>query len=260
MDQPVLYRVNSWDARFESAKSRTYKMKSQSYMPNKVGIGYMRIMREHDGAAVYGAWCALIALLSRMEGPRQGYLTDTGKDTGRVLDADTIGMLTMIHPDIVSRMLKLCSSKDVGWLDVMHRRDTARDTAKDTAGILPGIADGPSPLPLPLPLPRKSVSPTHNLKLSEAGPGRVENGDKYGQIRTIPQAELAQWAVNFCGDDIQWVRVYKSYIRDIGPEAFRAILEQFAAECAAGEEPRVRGKAFCKRVKAAVDDKKAVAK
>ena len=85
-------------------------------------------------------------------------------------------------------------------------------------------------------------------------------GDKYEKIRSIPQADLAQWAVNFCGDKLDWVRVYKSYISVIGPEAFRAILEQFAAECAAGEEPRVRGKAFCKRVKAAVDDKKAVAK
>ena len=68
-----------------------------------------------------------------------------------------------------------------------------------------------------------------------------------GEVSGIPSVE------------VKFVDIRKN-TRDIGPEAFRAILEQFAAECAAGEEPRVRGKAFCKRVKAAVDEKKAVAK
>ena len=33
------YRVKDWDARFESSKSRTYKLKTQVYMPNKMGVG-----------------------------------------------------------------------------------------------------------------------------------------------------------------------------------------------------------------------------
>ena len=143
----ITYRVKDWNERFESAKSRTYKIKSQTYMPNKVGIGYIRIMREYDGAAVYGAWCAVVGLLSRMEGPRHGYLTDTGRATGNPHGVSSLAMLTMIHADIIKRMLILCSSKDIGWLEVMNRRDTD----KDTIGILPGIAGGPSPLPYPLP-------------------------------------------------------------------------------------------------------------
>lgn len=87
----------------------------------------------------------------------------------------------------------------------------------------------------------------------EAGLG---TGDKYEKIRSIPQADLAQWAVNFCGDKLDWVRVYKSYISVIGPEAFRSILEQFVGEVYSGEDCRNRGAALVVRVKRAVDDKR----
>lgn len=238
--EQALYRIKDWDRRFESAKSREYKMKSQTYMPNKVGIGYVRIMRELDGAAIYGAWCAVVGLLSRMEGPRHGYLTDTGRATGTAHDSASLGMLTLIHKDIVQRMLILCSSKDIGWLEVM----SATDTAKDTAGILPGIAGGPLPLPLPSPLPVKSVRKGDGFDR--------RTGDKYEQIQSIPQADLADWAVSYCGDALEWTRVYKEYIQKIGPEAFRSILAQFVGEIDAGEGCRNRGSALVAKLKDAV--------
>lgn len=150
-----VYRVRNWQERFESAKSRTYKIKSQTYMPNKQGVGYLRIMREPDGVAIYGAWCAMVGFLSRQEGPRQGYLTDTGKSGGEPYDPDTLAMLLMVPSGIVRRMVDFCSSDSIRWLEVARR--------KDTTGILPGIprgiADGPLPLPSPSPLPLVSTPP-----------------------------------------------------------------------------------------------------
>lgn len=172
------YRVMEWEKRFESYKSKGYKRKSQTYLPNKVGIGYIRIMREHDGAAIYGAWCAMVAMLSRQEAPRLGVLTDTGRTTGTALDVESISLLTMIHPEIIARMLSICSSQSVGWLKVEWRTDPVRDTtgaAQGDLGLHSGDAQkgevqtesrsvsatydshGDRPLPLPLPLPSKTT-------------------------------------------------------------------------------------------------------
>lgn len=85
--------------------------------------------------------------------------------------------------------------------------------------------------------------------------------DKYEAIQSIPQAGLAQWAAEYCGDDQSWVRFYKSAIYKIGPEAFRSILSQFVGEIGAGEGCRNRGSALVAKLKDAVAEKskKAVA-
>lgn len=80
-------------------------------------------------------------------------------------------------------------------------------------------------------------------------------GDKYERIRSIPQKDLAQWAVRFCGDDLSWTRVYKAYVDKIGPEAFRAILEQFVGEVDSGEDGRVRGSVLVAKLKKALAEK-----
>ena len=135
-----------------------------------------------------------------------------------------------------------------------------------TKHMLPGESgEAPSEKARPEPLSKHMVK--HTLQ-RRGGEGRGEDiktvpeeaglgtGDKYEKIRSIPQADLAQWAVNFCGDKLDWVRVYKSYISVIGPEAFRSILEQFVGEVYSGEDCRNRGAALVARVKRAVDDKR----
>ena len=85
-------------------------------------------------------------------------------------------------------------------------------------------------------------------------------GDKYERIHAVPQAKLAQWAAEFCGDEPSWIRVYNAYIAQIGPEAFRAILAQFVGEVGAGEDGKRRGAVLVAKVKKAIAEKrKAVA-
>ena len=86
--------------------------------------------------------------------------------------------------------------------------------------------------------------------------GRIfDKGDKYERVRAIPQAKLAEWAANFCGDKPEWIRVYNAYISKIGPEAFRVILEQFVAEVGAGEDGKRRGAVLVAKVKKAIAEK-----
>ena len=148
-----MLRVKDWNSRFESAKSRDYGIKKQTYMPNKQGLGYNRMLRSVNGPALYGAWCAVIGLLSRMEKPRQGYLTDTSRSDGMILTSHDLSHLTLFPQPIIQEMLDFCRSKDIAWLEVVY----VADTAKDSALPLAGDCHGPSPLPPPFP----SSPPSH---------------------------------------------------------------------------------------------------
>lgn len=212
---PVL-RVKDWRERFESAKSKDYKIKSQSYMPNKQGLGYNRIVRRPDGPAIYGAWCAMINMLSRMEGPRQGYLTDSSRDTGLPLTPEDIAALTLMPDDLIKQMLDLCRSHHIAWLEVAY--------IKDTALSLSGAADGPPPLPLPSPSPSQllDVVVVGNDQQIEA------NGDNDGSIKSIVQ-------------QFKKIRPEFQQVRDVdiqnalknGPrECWRQALEEFSRDYA----------------------------
>jgi hypothetical protein len=110
------YQVVGWDQHFEGAKSKTYSNKTSCQMPTKHGLGYRRMVRSKNGAAMFGAWCALIQVLSRHSKPRHGYCTDTGRIPGRHYTADDLECLTDIPSGVFAEMLKVASSDAVGWL------------------------------------------------------------------------------------------------------------------------------------------------
>jgi len=65
-----IYRVQMWEANFEGAKSKSYNNKTSCSMPTKHGLGFKRLVTDVDGAAMFGAWCALMQLLSRQHKPK----------------------------------------------------------------------------------------------------------------------------------------------------------------------------------------------
>jgi hypothetical protein len=167
-DSEMKLRVKEWEAKFESAKSKGYKIKTQTYLPNKHGVGYMRIMREPDGAAIYGAWCAMIGVLSKQERPRLGYLTDDGRHSGAPFDAETLSMLTLMPVSVVSRMLSVCSSQAIGWLTQVKAESSSGPCQSPDESLAgpsevpdnPHLGDRPLPSHLPEPLPPPSPSPS----------------------------------------------------------------------------------------------------
>jgi len=152
-----VYRIKGWQQHFESAKSRTYRCKSQAYMPTKQGLGYKRLMRNKDGAAIFGAWCALVQLVSRQEigKARQGYLTDTGLPDGQPLSIADISLCTMMPEKAIRSMLVATHAQGVEWLEVTEQGIPEGYRADTT-----GIPQGGIPLPLPLPLPSHAAKPS----------------------------------------------------------------------------------------------------
>jgi len=123
-------QVVGWEEWFESAKSKTYKHKSQCYTPNKHGLGYRRLIRQPNGPALFGAWCAMVQVLSRQAAPRKGYLTDTGLPDGIPVVSADLALQTDIPAEIFDALLALCVSPSVGWLIEAngqgHHKDTTR--------------------------------------------------------------------------------------------------------------------------------------
>lgn len=128
------YQVKDWNDHFEGAKSRTYKNKSTCQMPTKHGLGYKKIIRHKNGPAMFGAWCAMIQVLSRQENPREGYCTDTGRADGNPYTGDDLEMMTDIPAKVFEDLLQVASRQDVGWLE----------KCKDTAGAADGYHKGSS--------------------------------------------------------------------------------------------------------------------
>ena len=116
MQDNAVYQVADWNKSFEGAKSRTYNNKSTCSMPTKHGLGYKKLVRSKNGAALFGAWCALIQVLSLHDKPREGYCTDTGRISGHPYKGTDLEMLTDIPAKCFNELFKVAQS--IGWLTV----------------------------------------------------------------------------------------------------------------------------------------------
>jgi hypothetical protein len=122
-------QILGWD-KFENSKSRTYKNKSQGAVPiNLGGSGYRRMMREDDGAAMYGCFIALAMIVhSCGSRARDGHLTDTGGALGGYYDTEDLSLKTSMPESLIKRTVSFCSGSKMGWM---------RDH-EDTTGIPQG--------------------------------------------------------------------------------------------------------------------------
>jgi hypothetical protein len=249
-----IYRIRDWTVHFENNRTKEMVHMRWVPVPNKHdGEGFQRIMREPDGMVIYGCWHLILQVASKCLRCRGTLL----RDDGTPYTADSLSLKTgWRNVADFKRALEFLSSPDVAWIEVVTQEGAG--IPQEGAGIPQEPARNGREWNGREWKGREDIKPEPN-----AGAGarfddsvRVEYLDKYEKIRSIPQADLAQWAVNFCGDKLDWVRVYKSYISVIGPEAFRSILEQFVGEVYSGEDCRNRGAALVARVKRAVDDKR----
>lgn len=126
------YRIKDWDKHYENAKSRTIEHKAWCPVPNKQdGLGYRRMLAEKDGSAIYGAFVAVILMASKQSLPREGYLTDTGRIDGIPHTPEALSLKTGIPSAIIEKMLNLCCSQAVGWVEVVDA-STPQGYCEDT--------------------------------------------------------------------------------------------------------------------------------
>ena len=131
------FRVNSWNAHFESAKSRTVDHKSWGVYPLKQGRGYCRLMAEPDGPEAYGAFIAMVSIVQgKSKSTRQGYLTDTGGIPGDPYTLEDIASLTRMPIAIISNAIPRLIQ--VGWVSAC---DGTGSESEDTTGIPQGYRE-----------------------------------------------------------------------------------------------------------------------
>lgn len=208
-------RVKDWNDRFESAKSRTYGIKSQTYMPNKQGLGYIRILRHPNGPAIYGAWCAMVNLLSRQHAPRHGYLTDTGRSDGRAWTAEDIADLTLFPVELARLMVAFLSSYPIGWLELVP----ATGSAVSSHGPLPLPSPLPSSIPTPLPAHEADGQPESKEPPPAAGQGEPQapaQDTPYGRVVACCPPDLDR--VPTLEEVVIWTRAYGLDLATIEPD------------------------------------------
>ena len=114
----TVYQVKDWNENFEGAKSREYNNKSSCQMPTKHGLGYRKLIRCKNGPALFGAWCALIQVLSKQPKKRHGYLTDTGRADGNPYSPEDLEILTDIPASLFKQLLQVANGSGVNWLRI----------------------------------------------------------------------------------------------------------------------------------------------
>lgn len=138
----VIWQVKDWNKFFENRRSRGFMNKNVCQMPLKHGLGFKLLTGRKNGAALFGAWVALIQLLSRHDAPRAGYVTHNGRFDGVPLSANDLRALTGFGKSLYEELIGICTSPAVSWL--VPAEEPCGDTAADPAGSPEGQDSDPA--------------------------------------------------------------------------------------------------------------------
>lgn len=132
----TVFQIDKWHQLFETAKTRTYKNKTQGAFPLKLhGTGYRRLMRREDGPAVYGCFIAICMVAHQATSiSRDGYLTDTGEISGVPYDIEDLALKTDMPESLVAATLEFCANPKIGWIRIYCNEELCDCT--DITGIL----------------------------------------------------------------------------------------------------------------------------
>ena len=130
-------QIKDWDNIFEGAKSRGYDNKTSCSMPCKHGLGY-RMLIKLGGVECFGAWCALVQVLSRHRKPRKGWLTVDGTRNARPYTSTDLEVLTNIPSKVYDKLFSVVTHPSIDWVFCPSNCTDTTGTCKDTAGDCQG--------------------------------------------------------------------------------------------------------------------------
>lgn len=108
------FRVVGWHDRFENSTSRKLKALSFVLIANdQSDIAYRRVASMPDGAAILGAWLAVVQIASRGSVAERGALVKGGE----ALDADDLSLASGLPVKVFQRALEVLSNPKIGWLE-----------------------------------------------------------------------------------------------------------------------------------------------
>lgn len=108
-----MYRIVNWSENFENNRSRELKKLDWVPIPNKLGgDGYTELLDHENGAAHYGAWCAILLLASKCE--IRGTLS---RDGARPHDMRSIARITRVPVTVIEEVIPRLIH--IGWLEIV---------------------------------------------------------------------------------------------------------------------------------------------
>lgn len=112
-----MYRIVNWHDNFENNRSRELKKLDWVPIPNKLeGDGYTELLDHDNGAAHYGAWCALVLIASKCD-PR-GTLV---RDGARPHDFRSLARMTRVPVAVWEEAIPRLVH--IGWLEIIDAQD-----------------------------------------------------------------------------------------------------------------------------------------
>lgn len=136
-----MYAITGWNENYETSDSRKtsgpmdwYKARTRMN-----GIKFAMIMREKDGAALFGCWHVFLSIAASQKKDERGKLTSGGKE----LTATDIELMTRIGHSTIQRALDFLSSQDIGWIEVVRSPEISGDLKKspEVSGSFPTRLD-----------------------------------------------------------------------------------------------------------------------
>jgi len=115
MTVPLL-QVRDWQICFETNRTRTKNIQTHGLIPNKQdGEGYTMLLKMENGEAMYGAFHAMILLLSKQpSNVRNGWLTKDGTKNGQHYSTKDLAEKTKFTTSTIKEMLNVVV--DIGWI------------------------------------------------------------------------------------------------------------------------------------------------
>lgn len=124
MSQTV-YRIAKWNETFETADSRRHKKLAWVSLPiNLQSNGYQSLIDQHpdDAPALYGAWCALVAIAAQC--PERGVLATS---RGEPITPERCARMTYMPVEPFCKLFEWASSPGVRWLEALPTKNRSID-------------------------------------------------------------------------------------------------------------------------------------
>lgn len=168
----TVYRIVDWDRHFENNRTRELKFLNYVPIPNKMdGDGYTELLDHEDGAAHFGAWCAILEIASRCV-PRGLLIRHVGTipqggagECGAIPQGGamthtcaTLSRMSRIKRDVYEAVIPRLIS--LGWVDDIDITDKDLQEMSHLSRTIPHppaetrlSRARPSPSPTPTPTP-----------------------------------------------------------------------------------------------------------
>lgn len=122
------YRIRDWNKHFENNRTRDLKELRFVIFPNKHdGDGYTELLDHPNGAAHYGAWCALVQVASKGQHPAGGCGNPAGccdcrgillRHGAKPHDSASLARLTRMPAVIFDEVLPRLNQ--IGWVEIVN--------------------------------------------------------------------------------------------------------------------------------------------